>query len=1221
MGLRPTTDISDSASLPQNSNGSVNQNQSLEGTTQNSLGRYNDWSGGTGKQFQDIHTFHPSYMFNAPETTNEYNLLNDFLSTSLLDDAVGNMYGGDDLSGFYSDPSLINSMGMSLGNAGGLPFQPDQTGGSSSAAARGVELSRPPSTAPNERSDKARETYYMTAADPSGTDPPEERMNKLLKAKYDAGLLKPFNYVKGYARLQQYMEKHMRPASKQKILKQLDKFRPMFRERMQSLTDIELVLVEMWFERSLMEYDRIFANFSSKLLETLENDRDSGNALTLECARQIDLFPQASPTLSLPFQTKFDRQGTALWNACRNLRSVENEEADQLRCHGRVFALCMIEFTQPPEKRKDASSTRIFRVALRTAKHCLIHKELDLAARALEMASIHQKIMVSNEPKLSDESRTALPVLSSTLSIYRITLAWRKSRIDLAEQHFQGLDMRLPKQNPHITEALLDLFLEMGKQLLEDRKDRDLAVVWLRRGYELLEIINMEDTTSDMPDLRLGVLHTYVRALMLDQSQPSAEVNRIVNILEKDYGSKLAVQLLSLERLSREKGVDAQRYYEGGTMACGLMYQIHQLNKSNATLALNALGWVLKYRLSKSGLNGLVEKAIVTLIWILSLSEPSKETFDGTASVLTATSETWKKSLSTEATGGCLIASKLLLDRIPKERKETPLTRYLAFKLAIMSKDNDSAMAIFESFCASTMDSQYLTACVSETLQAGERQQASCVLLRLLVRYNYKPPLEINTLALLRCTLRLLIPGTESEGLLSDSTPDVFCKLFEASISQLQQDSQRPQSAKAPSKEQNLKEMEWFSKYCYNVIVKYCTAWDTGSIQKLCKVYDCIRVMYAKLEDEYDCSNSKGSTSVILNVFGFNCDYIMTILHLHHYAQANAHLEAIHERFTSSNNGFDLSKYHSMLCLDFERAIWKHEWNHLSFLIEQASNFEAPYHVYATFVDCVLASMEPPSLQPSIPSMDKEYRSPMAINLTSDLLCKITSILRNMSDYNINQASQWIRCIFQHILDEQPPQQLPNSNIDDNMETSFNLLDAITTRAILLARESLTSYIEAIQLPSPNRLFQQIKPHNHQYPSTTVVMQERNTNMTMTSPLPSSHLYPSIELEFLSTTLFNHAVDMYVMNQDVAGKQYARRAVEIADIMTEILDNESRSISETKNDKASKHEHTIHDKAQVIPNTNNPGEKKQNSSHNSNNNNNHLSKILKERARMMGWEF
>jgi hypothetical protein len=110
--------------------------------------------------------------------------------------------------------------------------------------------------------DKARETYYMTAADPAGTDPPEERMNKLLKAKYDAGLLKPFNYVKGYARLNQYMEKHMQQISRQKILRQLDKFRPKFRERMQSLTDIELILVEMWFERSLMEYDRVFASMA-----------------------------------------------------------------------------------------------------------------------------------------------------------------------------------------------------------------------------------------------------------------------------------------------------------------------------------------------------------------------------------------------------------------------------------------------------------------------------------------------------------------------------------------------------------------------------------------------------------------------------------------------------------------------------------------------------------------------------------------------------------------------------------------------------------------------------------------------------------------------------------------------------------------------------------------------------------------------------------------------
>ncbi|KAK4914702.1 hypothetical protein LTR28_013647, partial [Elasticomyces elasticus] len=102
----------------------------------------------------------------------------------------------------------------------------------------------------------------MTAADPAGNDTPEERMNKLLKAKYDAGMLRPFNHVQGYARLNSYMESHLAPNNRLKILRQLDKFRPKFREAMHKLTDIQLVLVEMWFERSLMEYDRVFASMA-----------------------------------------------------------------------------------------------------------------------------------------------------------------------------------------------------------------------------------------------------------------------------------------------------------------------------------------------------------------------------------------------------------------------------------------------------------------------------------------------------------------------------------------------------------------------------------------------------------------------------------------------------------------------------------------------------------------------------------------------------------------------------------------------------------------------------------------------------------------------------------------------------------------------------------------------------------------------------------------------
>ncbi|TKA61056.1 hypothetical protein B0A49_09269 [Cryomyces minteri] len=219
--------------------------------------KYNDWNFNPQNQFQDMHSLHPSYMFNTSETTNEYNLLNDFLSTSLLDD--GALYTGDDAQALFPDPLTSMDPTSTFSNNSPALFagypQLNHNQGSSQLAL-GNAISRPASGFPI---DKAREKYYMTAADPAGTDTPEERMNKLLKAKYDAGMLKPFNYVKGYARLNKYMERNVQPHSRMKILRQLDKFRPKFREAMHSLTDIQLVLVEMWFERTLMEYDRVFA--------------------------------------------------------------------------------------------------------------------------------------------------------------------------------------------------------------------------------------------------------------------------------------------------------------------------------------------------------------------------------------------------------------------------------------------------------------------------------------------------------------------------------------------------------------------------------------------------------------------------------------------------------------------------------------------------------------------------------------------------------------------------------------------------------------------------------------------------------------------------------------------------------------------------------------------------------------------------------------------------
>ncbi|THH21384.1 hypothetical protein EW146_g133 [Bondarzewia mesenterica] len=91
------------------------------------------------------------------------------------------------------------------------------------------------------------EKFLLTAADQEpGTR--DERLKRVIKTKYEAGLLKPYNYVKGVSQ-----------ESKQQILQPLSVLRPKFRAIAQSLRDIDLVFIEEAFERLLLDYDRVFS--------------------------------------------------------------------------------------------------------------------------------------------------------------------------------------------------------------------------------------------------------------------------------------------------------------------------------------------------------------------------------------------------------------------------------------------------------------------------------------------------------------------------------------------------------------------------------------------------------------------------------------------------------------------------------------------------------------------------------------------------------------------------------------------------------------------------------------------------------------------------------------------------------------------------------------------------------------------------------------------------
>ncbi|KAI5479341.1 Zn(2)-C6 fungal-type transcription factor [Pseudohyphozyma bogoriensis] len=103
------------------------------------------------------------------------------------------------------------------------------------------------------------ERFLLTAADQKDGSR-SDRLARVIHAKFEAGLLRPYNHVAGYTRLMRWMGDNMSQTSRQRTLRILSEFRPAFRAIASGLTDLDLVFIEEAFERLLLDYDRVFSS-------------------------------------------------------------------------------------------------------------------------------------------------------------------------------------------------------------------------------------------------------------------------------------------------------------------------------------------------------------------------------------------------------------------------------------------------------------------------------------------------------------------------------------------------------------------------------------------------------------------------------------------------------------------------------------------------------------------------------------------------------------------------------------------------------------------------------------------------------------------------------------------------------------------------------------------------------------------------------------------------
>lgn len=186
-----------------------------------------------------------------------------------------------------------------------------------------------------------------------------------------------------------------------------------------------------------------------------------------------------------------------------------------------------------------------------------------------------------------------------------------------------------------------------------------------------------------------------------------------------------------------------------------------------------------------------------------------------------------------------------------------------------------------------------------------------------------------------------------------------------------------------------------------------------------------------------------------------------------------------------------------------------------------------PTKTYALFADMIISAV--------FAGGGEDCTSPLISGaLAANLLRQIISAVRATSDYDVAQASRWIRCVVQLLIDGRNTSVKHVGGLTeavDSVQTTLHIVEDVVDQAIVLARE-------AKRPSNSDGQHSQTKK-----PDSDIEMQDTEASAALPSP------YPAEELEWLATTLFNLAVDFFVDENDDGAKQWSRKAVEVADVL------------------------------------------------------------------------
>ncbi|KAJ5175862.1 uncharacterized protein N7482_001739 [Penicillium canariense] len=216
-------------------------------------------------------------------------------------------------------------------------------------------------------------------------------------------------------------------------------------------------------------------------------------------------------------RSKLDAIGTELWNVCRSpSRSSNLEDKETVEMYSRVLAVAfaLVDITSPYNAQGYSQSiglrekwlisytghVRALEVAFEAAHICIETAPLDYTLRILKVVAKRLNSLEASDPAID---QVQLDSISTEYYMFRVHLAWRQGRSDIADHLFAKVPLKASINNRSV---VVERCLHVGRGALEVGQ-YDASIKWLETALEQMQEIP-EDQGLGLKNLTLHVRHT-----------------------------------------------------------------------------------------------------------------------------------------------------------------------------------------------------------------------------------------------------------------------------------------------------------------------------------------------------------------------------------------------------------------------------------------------------------------------------------------------------------------------------------------------------------------------------------------------------------------------------------------------------------------------------------------------------------------------------------------